>query len=844
MSMKDFVSVPASARSLVDSPADSFERGNPLGGGGKAEKDKLDIFHFISKGKVERRLQVIRFHGEERVNSDYELDVEVVAPQDIDPLTTLEEALLGHPGTLVMADPHDVSRVIHGVVTGYEVVGSLTRDIVRVRMKLSSRLSLLKMREHSRIFQDETVPAVVQRLMREWRIPAVFELVASYTPRTFLTQYHETDYAFLQRILAREGIFFFFRQNPDKDIEEVVFADDALYKGLPGREAKLSMRSGRFEIEEGGVVELGVRRKMRSTAARIGDFDFTHPKLPLRSVQLTADPKGVVGDLGSERTGVYRFGHEGEHEAAPSAEKREELATKMLEALRADGLSVVGTSRSRKILPGHSFTLEGHTLENLNRDWVVVSVMHDGRTPEFGGEEADEVYSNEFEAAAVETALRMSPQAHKRVQHGNQTAMVVGANEGDTYTDVHGRIKVQFHWDIEGKSDEKSSCWIRVAQAWSGAGFGAQFLPRVGSEVVVTFLDGDPDRPLVIGTVYNGTNPHPFGLPNQRTKSGFRTQSVGGDGANELSFEDEKGREVILIKAERNYDVDVGRDHSMTVGGNANLRVVGQLTENIAGTHTTTVVGGQTTLITLAKTTQVLGDVIDAVRGNTDKRVSADENVRVEGTRREDLANVDTLIRYDTVQRVKGHSTTIVGEDARPTSATLHVEGTLAGYASKTTELIAEKGIVFRCGESSIRLGPDAIEIMSPRVTMNAKQLEGAGEERVTFVSKDGIVMKSERFHAMGKSSSLLLFKDADLGGDKVKLNCVLDEAAIVAKPKPLTKIQLVDEAGAPARNRRFVIVGADGERGGILDDKGEAELELDASAQIYFPDVDKPREA
>ncbi len=824
----------------LKSVLDQFENGKKA-----ADQTELDHFHFISRGKVERRLRVVRFHGEERVNEPYDIDVEVSAPQEIDPLTTLEDNVLGHPGSLVMMDREDVPRVVHGVVTSYEVVGSLHQDMVRVRMKVSSRLSLLRMREHSRIFQEETVPAVVDKLLTEWRIPHTFELGGKYAARSYLTQYHETDLDFLKRILAREGIFFYFRQNPEKEVEEVVFADDALYRTIPGRHGKLTMRSGRFEIEEGEIVELGIRRKIRPTAARIGDFDFRHPQLPLRSLQLHDDPKGIAGDLGSERMGVYRFGHETEHEASPSADKREVDATRMLEALRADGLTVVGTSRSRKLLPGHSFGLEGHPLDQVNRDWVVVSVLHDGRTPEFGGDRADEVYSNEFEAAAIETVLRMPYVAQKRVQQGNQTALVVGANEGETFTDSYGRIKVQFHWDIEGKKDEKASCWIRVAQAWAGAGFGAQFLPRVGSEVVVTFLDGDPDRPLVIGTVYNGTSPHPFGLPAQRTKSGFRTMSMpGGEGANELSFDDDHGHEQVFLKAQRNLDIEVGHDHSVAVTGNATMRVEGQLTENITGTHTTTVVGGQTTLITLQKTTQVLGDVIDAVRGNTDRRVSGEETVRVEGTRREDLAATETLVHGDQVHRVQGHVAAIVGHDTKPTSASVHVEGTLSGYSSKTTEIIAEKGIVLRCGASSIRVGPNTVEILAPLVTANGAVVEIGGLERVNVVSKDGLVLKSKRMHAMGESSSLLLHKNADIGGDKVRINSKLDGAAVLAMPKSLTHISLVDEAGAPAGRRRFVIVGKDGERSGVLNDKGEAELELDADAQIYFPDVDKPREA
>ncbi|MFO0549290.1 MAG: type VI secretion system tip protein TssI/VgrG [Polyangiaceae bacterium] len=813
-----------------------------------AERAERDLYQFISRGKHERRLHVARFHGEERMNSPYEFDVEVLAPHEIDPLTTLEEQLLGNPGSLVMADKADGDRFVHGIVTGYEVLGSLNNQMVRVRLRVSARMSLLRMRQHSRIFQDETVPGVVARILKEWGLPHVFELVGNYAARTYLTQYQETDFDFLVRILATEGIFFYFRQGQaDDGVDQVVFSDDALYRPIPGMKGKLQMRTGNFEIDEGDVVELGVRRKIRQTAARLGDYDFRHPHLPLRSLELANDPKGIFGELGAERTGTYLFGHDGEHEPGASARKRDENATRLLQALRADGLAVIGTSRSRKLLPGHSFGLEGHPLANLNRDWVVVAVTHDGHTPEYGGDNSEEVYANEFEAAAIETPLRIGAEARVRKVHGSQTAVVVGGAEGEVFTDAFGRVKVQFHWDLEGKRDEHSSCWIRVSQPWAGPGFGAQFLPRVGTEVVITFLDGDPDRPLVVGTVFNGTNPFPFGLPNQRTKSGFRTMSTpggAGAGASELSFDDDQGKEVVLLKAQRDLSLEVGHDHKLTVTGNATMRFDGQLTENVTGTHAVTVAGGQTTLVTLQRTAQVLGDALEAVRGNADRRVSGDDNLRVEGTARGDLASVETFVRTDATHRVRGHMTAVVGEDAKPTSAAIHVEGTLSGYASKTTELIAEKGIVLRCGQSSLRIAPDRVEIISPRVLTSGDEIETNAEKRYTAVSKDGVVFKAKRLHAMGESSSLLLYQDADLGGNRVKFNCQLDEAAVVAKPKQLTKIQLMDENGAPASRRRFVVITSDGERSGVLNDKGEAELELDADGQIYFPDVDKPREA
>jgi type VI secretion system secreted protein VgrG len=809
------------------------------------DRASLDLFHFVSRGRVERKLRVAVFRGEERVNDTYSFDMEVVAPHDIDPLNTLEDSILGHPGSLVMMG-EDSPRVVHGLVTGYEVLRAIDLQSVRLRLKLSPRLALLQMRVHSRIFQEQTIPAIVKQLLAEWRVPHHFELSAEYAVRTYVTQYHESDYEFLLRILAREGIFFYFRHSPEHEVEELILCDEAMYRPVQGRTAHLQVRTGRFEIAEGEIVEVGVRRKIRQTAARIGNFDFRHPHLPLRSLEMQADAKGAVGDLGTERLGTYHFDHDGEHEPSASAEKRDQDALRLLQSLRGDGLTILGATRSRKLMPGHSFVLEGHVLESLNREWVVTTVKHDGVTPELNNDlSRDEVYKNDVEAAPVETALRMAPNERNRVIHGSQTATVVGGADGEVFTDNYGRVKVQFHWDLQGRKDEKSSSWIRVSQPWAGPSFGAQFLPRVGTEVIVSFLDGDPDRPIIIGAVFNGTHPYPFGLPQESTKSGFRSLSTpGGDGANEFSFDDERGREVVTLKAQRNMEVQVSRDQRVDVGGDAVLKVHGQLTENIDGTQTTTVTGGQVTLVTLQKTTQVLGDSLEAVRGSLDSRVSGDRNVRVEGAARDDLESHEAFIRNDAIHRVRGHFAGVVGEQGAATSASLHVEGTVSAYASRTTEFIAEKGIVLRCGESSIRIGPDSVEIIAPKVLISGDTVETGAEKELRVVSKKGLILKSEKLHAMGKSASLLLFTDADIGGQRVKLNSKVDESAILARPRPLTHIQLTDEDGSPAARRRYVIVSGDGERSGVLNDKGEAEIELEADAQIYFPDVDKPKEA
>ena len=804
----------------------------------------VDHFQFISKGRVERRLRITHFTGEERVNSTYAFEIEAWSPFELDPLATMEDELIGHAGALLMFEGHGLPRVVHGVVTGYQLSDSRELGTPKVSLRLEPRLALLKLRTHSRIYQELTIPEIIGSLLREWNVRHTFELTGTYTPRTFATQFQETDFDFIKRLAAREGIFFHFRQSPEEEQEELVFMDDPLYRSIPGGAgSRLMMNTGQFG--DGGILELGVKRQLTPYAARSADFDFRNPRLPLRELKAAPPPPGVLGDLGAERFGRYNPRHEAEHEASMSAKRREVDTARMLESLQTDGIIVDGVSRARRFLPAHSFSVDGHKIGSFNREWVVISVRHEGFTPEFGDASSDEVYKNDFKAVPVETALRMPLADRRRAVESTQTAAVVGGAEGEVFTDASGRIKVQFHWDLEGKGDEHSSCWIRVSQPWTGAGYGLQFLPRVGTEVLVSFLDGDPDRPIVVGSVYNGTNPTPFGLPASRTRSGIRTMSTpGGAGQNELSFEDRQGGEQVFIKAHRAFDTEVGADHSLTVTGNSTARVDGHLTENVAGTMTTTVVGGQTTLVTLHKTTQVLGDIIDAVRGNADKRVSGDDNLRVEGTVHQDIAQQDTEIRGDSVLRVRGHFAAVVGQEALHKSATIHVQGEASSYSTGVTEVISEKAIIFRCGQSSIRLGPDSVEISSPNVTVTGNEFAVGMEKAVTVVSKETAMMKSEKVNLSTESASLNLFEEAHLGGKHVKFSNEVQKAQVVPKLHPETKIRLVDEDGLPAANRRFVVITPTGERSGMLSDLGEATIEVSSAIAIYFPDVDKARGA
>lgn len=813
----------------------------------------LDTFQLMVKGLPQRTMRMVHFTGEERVNDTYDFDLELVTPHETDPLSILDSELLGQPASLLMNEKSNIAaigattRAVHGIIKSCGVYDR-SDAVLRVRVTIGPRLDLLRLRTHNRIYQNKTIPQIAHELLDEWKIPHKFELVGEYAARTYCTQYAETDFDFLRRILSRDGLFFHFRHAPEGKHEELVIMDEPLYKHVTAVSAvampidgKLSTSIGRFK--EANLLEIALERGLRPYASRLSSFDFRNPRLPLRDVKLADTPPGVLGDLGAERFGRYVHGHEAEHEVNESAKKREIDAARALEGERADAVRIRGVCRFRQFTPGHSFALEDHAVDMLNRDWVLTSIRHEGWVPEFDPE-AKEVYRNEFTATTAETPLRMPVEQRRRAAHPTQTATVVGAAEGELLTDSLGRIKVQFHWDLEGKSDDKSSCWIRVSQPWAGPGFGWQFLPRVGAEVVVSFLDGDPDRPLVVGAVYNGTNPTPFGLPQSSTRSGIKTQSVpGGGGSNELFFEDRAGGEQISLSAHRNFDTVVGKDHSLAVTGDSSTRVSGQVTEHIGGTHTTTVVGGQTNIVTLHKTNQVLGDAIDAIKGNADRRVSGDDNLRVQGTLRHEITDSEVSIAKDSVLRVKGHLATIVGAENARKSSSLHVQGDNAMYSTGVTEVISESAIVFRCGLSSIRLGPASVEITSPLINVAGAAVDiGAGT--ASIVAEKKMKLNAEALNLTAKSSSLHLEVDADLGGEHVNIKKHTEETTVGMAHRSLTTVRLVDEDGTPAANRRFVIVGPDGERSGVLNDKGEARLELDGTQQIFFPDVDKPKKS
>jgi len=798
-------------------------------------------------GAIPETAAVHKVVGEERISSTYHYRVSVVLPVGSPILEDFSETLVGQPGSLFFTAAGN-RREIQGVAIAACVEAVLDDHEVSLSVELVPHLALLGLRVHSRIFQDKTAIDVVKEIFEEWGLEFEAQLGEGYAKRAYITQYQESDLAFIERLLASEGVAYYFTQGKTK--EKLVLIDDpAGYAPTPSKEGGRAVFSWSVSDNQSYENIFGVRseRRLRPTAARIGDYDFRKPGLALRSVVLAEDERaGFVRKFGAEMLSVYRHGDTTEVAAGGKLDGEERRARVALAQQRGDVEIMNATTRSRRMIPGHIIGLNKHPVDRNNRDWMIVStktMLTRARKQDTNAK--PESFECRLECVPADHLLRPAfPQ--RVVRQVSETAMVVGPKGEAVFPDDHGRIKVKFHWDLSSRDDDSASCWLHVSQAWVGANWGSQFVPRVGSEVVVTFLGGDPDRPLVTGSVYNGTHPPPFQLPAEVSTSGFRTQSFpGGEGYNELSFNDRSGSEKLHLRAERDLDVLAQNDSKLNVGRDHELEVKRDLKETVSGAHSLRVVGGQAVLLEKDSDVQVGGDAMMSVTGNYDLRVSNERVTRVEGTDRSDVTGESTSVFHsDQVVRVLGHQVNVIGDSDAQRSVSTHVEGTASTYSTGLTEIASETVMVFRVGESAIRLTPKAIEIFAPNIYLQGDKLSGLFDKQINLHAEKKVNVSSQRIHLAGKAAAIDLLDNARIDGKQVKLNCAPEPEPEGERkePKPTT-ITLTDEEGNPLGHQRFVVAHGDGsQRSGVTSDEGKASVLLDASGQIFFPDVDDAR--
>ena len=454
---------------------------------------------------------------------------------------------------------------------------------------------LLTRTADSRIFQKLSVPDIVEKIFTEKGFLDYKLLLSdSYDKRDYCVQYRETDFNFISRLLEEEGICYFFEHEEKKHTLILADASDK-FKPCPKQESARYQISAGGWLEEDVITSLEKMQEIRPAKYTINDFNF---EIPNTAIKVDVSTKQMLGPGEREiydYPGLYTKKARGERLTTIRMEEEETKIT-----------TITGSSDCRAFTSGYRFNLSDYYREDMdNKDYVLTHIEHEVReVSDYSGAsiksiESASPYINRFKCIPFDVPYRPSRDSVKPVVRGTQTAIVVGSAGEEIYTDEHGRVKVQFHWDREGKKDENSSCWIRVSQVSAGAGWGAIDVPRIGHEVIVDFLEGDPDRPIITGRVYHGANRPPFALPAGGMVSGSKSNSTpGGGGYNEMSMNDTKGEEKMTIHAQYDMDTTVEHDQTITVkSGNRKLNVdTGTNTETIKGTSGLTVQAGSRTV--------------------------------------------------------------------------------------------------------------------------------------------------------------------------------------------------------------------------------------------------------
>ncbi|MEL4889459.1 type VI secretion system tip protein VgrG [Pectobacterium betavasculorum] len=487
---------------------------------------------------------VVDFRLDEGLNRPFSLSLSLAsALPDVD-----FGAVLDQPCELLIWYEGELKRRVSGIISGF-TQGDTGFRRTRYQAEVRPALWRLGLRTNARIFQAQKPETIIGALLEEAGITDyAFALRHEHAVREYCVQYRESDLAFITRLAAEEGLYFFHEYEEGK--HRVVFADDA---GALTKGPALFFNLATQGLSEGEYVRRFHYAERVSTAeVELKDYSFKTPAYGLSH-------KKMSGELAHQRESYQHYDYPGRYKQDPSGKA---FSGYRLDALRAGAVTSEGESNCAGLMPGNTFTLTEHPNATLNGVWQTVSVTHVGQQPqaleeESGGEPT--TMSNSFAVVKGTTTWRAA-MPYKPMVDGPQIATVVGPAGEEIYCDQDGRVKLQFPWDRYGASNDQSSCWVRVSQGWAGGQYGMIAIPRIGHEVIVSFLEGDPDQPIVTGRTFHATNRPPYDLPAHKTRTVLRTETHQGEGFNELRFEDQAGQEEIYIHGQKDLNALIEND--------------------------------------------------------------------------------------------------------------------------------------------------------------------------------------------------------------------------------------------------------------------------------------------
>ncbi|WP_420064714.1 type VI secretion system tip protein TssI/VgrG [Pectobacterium colocasium] len=602
---------------------------------------------------------VVDFRLDEGLNRPFSLSLSLAsALPDVDFGAVLDQSC-----ELMIWYEGELKRRVSGIISGF-TQGDTGFRRTRYQMDVRPALWRLGLRTNARIFQAQKPDAIIGALLEEAGITDyAFALRHEHAAREYCVQYRESDLAFITRLAAEEGMYFFHEYEEGK--HRVVFADDA---GALTKGPELFFNLATQGLSEGEYVRrFHYAERVSTSDVELKDYCFKTPAYGLSH-------KKMSNELAHQRESYQHYDYPGRYKQDPSGKA---FSGYRLDALRSGAVTSEGESNCAGLMPGSTFTLTEHPNATLNAVWQTVSVTHVGQQPqaleeESGGEPT--TMSNSFAVVKGTTTWRAA-MPYKPMVDGPQIATVVGPAGEEIYCDQYGRVKLQFPWDRYGVSNDQSSCWVRVSQGWAGGQYGMIAIPRIGHEVIVSFLEGDPDQPIITGRTFHATNRPPYDLPAHKTRTVLRTKTHQGEGFNELRFEDQAGQEEIYLHGQKDLNAVIENDVVWHIKHDA---------------HTD----------------------IDNERVT---RIKANDHLTVENEKRDRIKG-DYSLTVDTSMHQKLGQALVVeaGEE-------VHVK------AGAKVVLEANAELTLKVGGSFIKIDPSGVSVVGPAIKMNSGGSPGFG---------------------------------------------------------------------------------------------------------------------
>ena len=669
------------------------------------------------------KLLFASMQASEELGRLYELEVHALSP---DPgLDALD--LLGKPAGVSLLLGNGSLRQFHGIVTEMGPAGAASEELFNYRLTLRPALWLLTRRADTRIFQALSVPDILKQVFDAFQLEIEFKLQGSYAPREYCVQYRESDFNFVSRLMEDEGIYYFFRHEKSRHVMVLVDAPGA-HAACPGQDL---YRFTETHHQHGGadtVLKWKSRQRIETGQVMLTDYDWMKPAASLRK-QAKADGRNRPQSLE-----IYDIPF---HYTAPAEGER--YAGLRLQEQGARARLVEGGGPVRALAVGHRFTLKEHPQPAENGEYLTVATSFDVTLGGYSSADGETKVECRFLAIPSKQVYRSERTAARTRVPGPQTARVVGPAGEEIYTDQYGRVKVHFAWDRLGAADEKSSCFVRVATPWAGAGRGWISVPRIGDEVVVDFIEGDPDRPLITGSVYNATNMPPWALPANKTQSGLLTRSSKGgaaqSNANALRFEDKKGSEQVWLHAEKNQDIEVENDETHWVGHDRSKTVDHDETTHVKHDRTETVDNNESITIGVNRSESVGKNEDISIGDNRSESVGKNETISIGKNRDETVGENENL----SIGKNREHS---IGKEEKLTVG--DNRSTQVGKDDKMQ--VGKKWVVQAGDEISFVTGSASITMKKDgTISIKGKDITITGSGKIGIKASSDVVIKGSK---------------------------------------------------------------------------------------------------